>query len=447
MPPPSRNATGLAAYGQLARNLADNEPWSVPGYRYRPSHDNPVRIAMWKKRRWSAVQYVYGLSKSQPGKHRSDLARAYPFLLLEHQKFLEPLSALYPVGQDPAAARDPDRIAKAQKLLREAQSAHRAAMKALYRAAVADLDLPEALREILEAPAEPSPERTKAYLEGIGHELAGIRVLCALRLGDGPADPAVVTALVLHVDDPHLLVAEAALASLVRLSPPELSETLAGLMGSCPRETRKELADGPIQRQILFALAGQEDEAATTAIAEAILDDGALDDVPPAISRWAATLLRERLGEKAKPALLRAFESDVPHVREHALFHLVDLGAKEVLPALKERTDPASLTARVRLGDETALATLFAHLEDPDRSVRSAAVNGLMSLGPTIEPKVLERIAAGGSVRLLANCGYVLSAVGTEKSIPVLEELAKRQGVAPHATRALQMLKARLAGD
>ena len=43
----------------MARNVDDLEIRSVPGYGgSRPSHDNPVRIAMWLKRRQAAAAAV-----------------------------------------------------------------------------------------------------------------------------------------------------------------------------------------------------------------------------------------------------------------------------------------------------------------------------------------------------------------------------------------------------
>lgn len=372
---------------------------------------------MWTKRRRYAADYVAWLGNVQPDEYRADLAAAASALAKEVEEGLAPLVLLYPMGADPSTLRDSGRVREGQRLLEAARQRHEEAMVALRRVAATHLGLdPELSRELFEGQ---SP-KSEVLLAALSDTNAGVRMFAVLALGAVEARPSTVAALEKAVGDPHMHVAEAALRSLARLAPADLDSRLARLMSASSRE-RKVYGDGPIQRHILFELSRLPGKTATEAIAAAVSDPGTGDDVAPAIAKWAAQLLRDRDPDRAREVFREASGSSVPHVRFAALAHLADMD------------DPAALSRLV----ETLAAS------DDGEAMQAAST--LAGLGPRAEDAVLACLEPGGDPRVVSLCARILARMGTEKSLPALERLARAAGESPFPP--LEDLKKRLGHD
>jgi HEAT repeat protein len=252
-----------------------------------------------------------------------------------------------------------------------------------------------------------------------------------------PADPDALQEL---VGDPDQLRAEAALAALVRLAPKDLDRRLAELFRTLP-DARKEMGDGPIHRQLLFALSHLDTPVATEAIGRAVFFPGESDAVPPAISRWAAEMYWERAGKQGREVWVEALDSETPHVLDQGLYHLGLIGDPEDVPRLGEFERPAAYEARIRLGDDSAYPDLVAGLSTPDRY---DSYSRLRALGPRVEPHVLPFLEGDDPV-LTHFVGILLSRVGTEKSVEPLSRAVERYPAAARLRQALEDLKKRLA--
>jgi len=241
------------------------------------------------------------------------------------------------------------------------------------------------------------------------------------------------------VVDGNGIVAEQALAELVRLAPKDLDARLAHLWGAVP-DAKKEMADGPIHRQILYALDKVQTDVATEAIGKAIFFEGKGDDVNWAITRWAAEMYWARNGKDGRALWEKAIESSLPHVREYASPYIGRIGDKELLSTVRDLPFSGAYFSRILLGDETGWAPLIAELGGQKPTW---AYLLLVELGAQGEPRLLPMLD-DANPNIAIGCAVVLSRVGTEASLAPLEKCAKAHAELPRLQRALDDLRKRL---
>ena len=392
-PAPSPNACGLAAYRQFAGNLRvsdiDHRYWTT-------RKGNALRYALWHERRRHAAPYLREIAPHFGKADSAHLGRAADAFEKE-TALLKQLTDLLPVGGNEKAHWDEGNITRAEKLLLGALEHHEAGIAAIQ--AVVHVDF--------------SPFATK----------------------DADALEKLVAAK-------QLLTSEAALAALVKLAPKDLDARLARLMAT-EADEKKERADGPIHRHLLFALAKLDSEIATEAIAEAILFPGQSDDVSPAVSNWAAEIYWERKGKAGKDVFVRALVSDTPHVVDQGIKYLGMTGDKSVLPVLLKFEKPAAYYARIQLGDEAAWPLLIRGLSAPNWF---ESYGRLRELGSAVEPHVFPYLE-DENPQVLTAVAALLSRVGTEKSLPLVAQTAARNPENARVAQALSDLKQRLGKD
>lgn len=236
------------------------------------------------------------------------------------------------------------------------------------------------------------------------------------------------------------IVAEQALAELVRLAPKDLDARLARLWDAVP-DAKKEMADGPIHRQILYALDKVNTDVATEAIGKAVFFEGKGDDVNWAITRWAAEMYWSRKGKDGRALWEEAIASPLPHVREYASPYVGRIGDKDLLPLMKDLPFSGAYFSRILLGDETGWTPLIAELGGQKPTW---AYLLLVELGADGEPRLLAMLD-DPNLNIAVGCAVVLSRVGTEASLAPLETCAKAHPELPRLQRAVSDLKKRLA--
>ncbi len=360
---------------------------------------NGTRLGLWRKRRSHAAPFLRAIAPRHAESIRPALLRAAEAFERE-TGILQELTVTLPAGEEAPHWRE-DRIATARALLARAEAAHRLAMEAL---------------------AEAVP----------GGLAAEVRATLASRDAED---------LQRRVGHPHTLVAEAALTALVRLAPPDLDARLAALW-DLPAESRKTGADGPIHRQILFALARLDTPVATDAIGRAVLFEGKGDDVPRAICRWAAEMTWKRRGVDARDLFVRAFESASPVVRAAAVPYLGRLGDRALLPRLQGVPGPEAALARALLGEAAAVKELFAALAGDQWY---GAYTGLLELGAAVEAESRSRLEAGpSSSQALTLLGILISRVGGPDSLEALRKAAAAHPEIPRLAKAVKDLEERL---
>jgi len=389
-PAPSPNACGLAAYRQLAGNLRvdgiDHGYWTS-------RKGNAERFEMWAERRKHAAPWLRSVAKRRGEEDAARLRRAAD-LYERESRVLGELSALLPKGGDEKAHWEESNVVRAEALLAKAEALHRRA-------------LPE-----LEAVAggAAAPIRTK--------------------------DP---DALQRRVREGDYLEALEALDALVRLAPEDLDRRLAKLFESCP-DARKDLSDGPIHRQLLWALEDLDSEVATAAIGRAVFFPGESDAVKPAISRWAAEIYWRRKGKEGREVFLKALDSDVPHVVAHGLKYCGKTGDPELLPRIREFDRPAAWHARVLLGDETAYPKLFEGLAAKEWW---KCYTPLRELGARVEEHAFPFLEHANP-QVVVYTAILLSRVGTAASKGPLERTIGRHPGIGRLKQALTDLEKRL---
>lgn len=245
-------------------------------------------------------------------------------------------------------------------------------------------------------------------------------------LGAPPTLPADADALEKLVGHEDTLVAEAALVRLAALRPSDLDRRLARLLDTLP-DVAKAGADGPIHRQILWALDKLPSDVATDAIGRAIFFEGKSDAMPGAVSTWAAQMFWRRRGKAGRGVLLQAFDAR----RESVLEFLGHLEDASLVERLKGFDHPGAYASRCRLGDDSAFAPLIEKFAN-----RYAGRRLLCELGPRAEKFLLPYL---DHPKLAAPVAEVLVRVGGESSIAALE---KR----PQFAEALRKLRKRLGG-
>jgi len=354
---------------------------------------NAVRFALWHERRRHAAPYLRAIAGAFGETAAASLREAAGEFEKE-TALLGELTALLPPGGDEKAHWEEKNIARAEELLAGAGAHYAAGVDALQR--VADVD----------------------FAAFATRDADALRKLVA---------------------DRNQLVSEEALAALVALAPDDLDARLAALFDSEPDE-RKEMGDGPIHRQILFALAGIDSEAATDAIGRAVFFEGRCDAVPTAVSRWAAQLYWTRKGAAGRALFLRALDSKTPHVVDQGLEYLGRCGDPADLARLKGFPRPAAYAARILLGDDAAYADLVAGLRTDGWY---DAYSRLRALGPRIEPHVLPYLESDDP-RVVHYVAILLSRVGTEKSLEPLERAVAKYPSAQRLRQALEDLRGRL---
>lgn len=235
-------------------------------------------------------------------------------------------------------------------------------------------------------------------------------------------------------------VAESALAALMKLAPADLDARLARLWTACP-DAKKEGADGPIHRQILFALDTLKTDLATEAIGRAVFFEGKGDDVSPAVSRWAAEMYWARRGKAGRAVWEKAIDSTVEHVRVIAAKYVGRLGDAALLPKVAAIANANAYYARILLGDEGGWDALAKELGG-ERPTQAYLL--LVELGAPSEAHVLP-LLGDANPAVMAGAAVTLSRVGTEASLDALSKCAKAHPEVPRLGKALDDLKRRLA--
>ena len=354
---------------------------------------NATRFALWHERRSHAAPYLEAIADSH-GEPAASLLRKAAEAFAAETAVLGKLTDLLPVGVDEKAHWDESNIRQAEALLKTALDRHGGGMELLAAAVGFDL---------------------KAY------------------------ETTDADALQKLVADRNVLVADLALARLVALGPDDLDRRLAALWES-EADARKEMADGPIHRQLLFALARLDSEIATEAIGRAILFQGGSDDVPIAITRWAARIYWDRKGKAGVQAYLDALESDAPHVQDQGLTYLGRTGDASLLPRMQGIERPAAYHARILLGDDTAYPALIEVLRTRDWY---AAYSLLRESGERSEDPALEYLGDDDQ-QFVTYVAALLSRIGTAKSIPALEKTVAKHPDNERIRQALGDLRERL---
>lgn len=355
---------------------------------------NAVRFAMWHRRRSHAAPFLREIAK----RHGEGLTAAAAEFEKETALLAELLTFLGPQA-DEAAHWVPANVARAAKLVEAAGRHHEAGMAAIRKA------IASPLLDSLDALA-------KMDADALQKEVAG----------------------------PNALVAEAALARLVALAPKDLDARLAALWTSLP-EARKDLADGPIHRQILFALSHLDTPAATEAIGRAVFFAGKGDDVPHAVARWAAEMYWKRRGAEGRDVWLKAMDSEVPHVADLGVRYVGKTGDKSLLPKLKGRKGASASFARALLGDEAGWEELFAALAEPEWV---PAAKLLIEAGAPAEPRVIARLK-DPNPQVLTACAIVLSRMGSAAALEPLKATVDAHPEIPRIKQAYDDLQKRLA--
>ena len=387
-PRPSPNACGLAAYGQFARNLSvtgiDHPYWTS-------RKGNSYRIATWYKRRSNAGQYLLDIAPRHEGAVKEAMISAAAEFEAECQE-LSVVLALIPPGCDERVHWLEGNDTKMAERLLAAGERHRKGVEALEKALGAGA-----------AAAKDADTAEKLVVDGNG------------------------------------ILAEQALAELVRLAPKDLDVRLARLWAAVP-DAKKEMADGPIHRQILYALDKVNTDVATEAIGKAIFFEGKGDDVNWAITRWAAEMYWARKGKDGRALWEKAIASPLPHVREYASPYVGRIGDEALLPLVKDLPFSGAYFSRILLGDETGWAPLIGELGGQKPTW---AYLLLVELGAQAEPRLLPMLD-DANPNISIGCAVVLSRVGTEASLAPLEKCAKAHAETPRLKRALDDLKKRL---
>jgi hypothetical protein len=391
-PAPSPNAVGLAAYRQLAGNLRVDD---IPHGYWTSRKGNSSRFSLWAAQRRHAAPYLREIAKHHGQKAQTYLEIAAREFAVESE-YLDQLTALLPVGVDEQSHWEEANMAKAEDLLGKASVHHMSGMAALEKVAKVDRSW------LLTRSAD-----------NLQQAIAG--------------------------DD--LWRAEEALAALVNLSPPDLDQRLAALFLSEP-DVRKRHADGPIHRQILWALAKLDSDVATDAIRDAIFFPGKSDAVPRAVSNWAGELYWERRGKLGVETYLRATKSEIPHVVDTGLKYIGRCGDKSVLPKLMGFEKPAAYEARILLGDDRAWPLLIQGLGTPEWF---DSYSRLRAMGAKAEEWVIP-FATSKNPQLARNSTLLLSRIGTEKSLPVIRAAIARNPDDARLKQALSDLEALIAG-
>jgi len=350
-----------------------------------------VRIAMWLKRRSFAAPYLREIAS-----HHDDAVKRGLLAAADHFEAecpnLEAISNVIPVSAPESVHWDEGNIAKVAKLLAAAEGEHRRGVEALE--------------------------------SGLG----------AFNVGAKDAD-----GLEKRVVEGNGPVAEAALAALVALAPKDLDVRLARLWDAAP-DAKKELADGPIHRQILFALDGLKTDAATEAIGRAVFFEGKGDDISPAVSRWAAEMYWARKGKAGRAVWEKAIDSQVEHVRVVASKYIGRLGDTALLPKVKEIANANAYYARVLLGDEGGWDLLAKELGG-ERPTQAYLL--LVELGAPAEAHVLS-LLDDANAKVVVAAAVTLSRVGTETSLEPLSKCAKAHPEVARLAKAVEDLKKRL---
>ncbi len=354
---------------------------------------NAVRFAMWHRRRAQAGPFLREIAS----RHPDGLLTAAGELERETVALAQVVAILGPDAPE-AAHWEGANVERVAALLGEAERCHAAGITAIKAAIKSPL----------------------------------LDKLAAL----GTMDP---DALAREVQGPHGIVAEAALARLVALAPQDLDARLAALWDQAPA-VRKELADGPIHRQILFALSHLDTPVATEAIGKAVSFSGAGDDVPHAVARWAAQLYWTRRGAAGVAVWLAALDSNVPHVAELGIKYVGKTGDRALLPRLAGRTGPAAAYARAMLGDEAGWTELFGALGGPDW-VASAKL--LIEVGAPAQPRLIAALEHAEGQPLVA-CAIVLSRMGDAAALAPLEAAAAKHPAIPRLAVAVTDLRRRV---
>jgi len=374
--------------------LAGNLRVTNIDHRYWTSRKgNALRYALWAERRSHAGPYLREIAPHFGEKDGAHLMKASASFVLE-AAVLAKLAGMFPVGGDEKPHWDETNIKRAEEHLAEAEVHYEAGIAAIQAAVRVDF----------------TPFETK------------------------DADK-----LEKLVTDRNLLVSEAALAALVTLAPPDLDLRLARLMADEPDE-KKEMADGPIHRHILFALARLNSAVATEAIGKAVFFAGASDAVAPSVSKWAAEIYWKRTKEGSRDRFVRALDSEVPHVVDLGIKYLGMSGDESLLPKLARFETPAAYQARIRLGDETAWPLLVKGLATP---AWYASYSRLRELGAKVEPHVFPYLEDENPV-LVTYVAALLSRVGTQRSLPLVTKAVADHPENARIKQALDDLRKRL---
>jgi len=141
---------------------------------------------------------------------------------------------------------------------------------------------------------------------------------------------------------------------------------------------------------------------------------------------------RSQLRERAIGMLGDAATDDSALIRANALEGLETVPTRARPLVLRSLTDPnlgvrfaaAMLAGDLEIGD--AAPALNDLLDDPDASVRAAAIYGLMRLNAPVDPSPLARMLFGGEVRARAQAAFILGELGDPSAIPMLREAANQ---------------------
>jgi HEAT repeat protein len=152
----------------------------------------------------------------------------------------------------------------------------------------------------------------------------------------------------------------------------------------------------------------------------------------PAVRRWAARDLASY--PEATDALFQQLMVEkVPSVREAIFTSLTLIGTREVVEGLMEllRSDDASLRNEaieaMKNLPEAVSPVMESLLADPDSDVRIFAINILESLKhPNVEKWLIEVLRDEEHVNVCAAAIDLLGEVGSEMTIPALEEVRER---------------------
>jgi hypothetical protein len=391
-PAPSPNACGLAAYRQLAGNLRVE---GIPHGYWTSRKGNATRYMLWYERRKHAAPWIRGIMKRFGEDEQMYLTGAARWFETDSDT-LKVLRTLLSPETEETAHWEEENIRKAEHLLRSAAENYQAGIKDLQ--VVADVDF--------------SRFETK--------------------------DADALQKIVMEGD---YLDALMALDALMKLEPKDLDRRLADLFENVPTK-HKELADGPFQRQLIFALAQVDTDVATEAIGQAIFFPGETDAPPVkyAISKWAAEIYWKRKGKSGKAVFVKALDSEVPHVVEHGLKYCGMTGDKSLLPRIREFDQPAAWHARVLLGDDSAWPLLFKGLAAPQwwksyYALRDTGAKCEKHAFPFLEDE---------NPQIVVYTAIVLSYVGTEASVAPLEKAIAANPENARLKKALADLKKRL---
>jgi hypothetical protein len=157
------------------------------------------------------------------------------------------------------------------------------------------------------------------------------------------------------------------------------------------------------------------------------MQSGDIIKIQSAVTRLTSKRPQEP-NQKFAKALLQLLKSDTPMVREKAAKVLEYWATPECIPALMKLLDDDS--PMIRSHALAALAQLKA-VKAVDRIIkqwpkdRVHVTQALQAMGPAAEPAVLKALKSTDDKNIRHEACQVLGEIGTEKSIPVLEQMEK----------------------